>query len=255
MEKRQNTWYLLRQWILPLILGVILVIALGWRLLQGDYWIIISIIAITGTVVGWVLYSSITQVGKLLQAPAPQPLLAYYDRRLGKAMIAERDANLSFSKALVYTLYGDFESAKTEVDKVNWKQKPPLVQAQKTLLEALWAYLEQNDFQRGLVLAQEAQKMAEVSSTFPGASISLSAYDAVIEIGQVLSGNPEPEVVSSLETRVKRFPVVIKILVVWGLEGYYRQSAHGEQAARMRELLTKLGPYCKGLSRVQQINS
>lgn len=250
MEKRQNTWYLLKQWMLVIIPTAILVIALGWRFLQGDYGMVIFIVAVISTMVGWVLYSSISQVNKLLQAPSPEPLLAYYDRRLGKAVIAEREAVLAFSKALTYTLYGHFESAKSEVNKVNGKQKLPLVQAQKTFLEALWAYLEQHDFQQGLMLAQEARKMAEVSSTFPGASISLSAYDAAIEIGQVLSGNPEPEVVTRLERRAKRFPVVIKILVVWGLEGYYRQSAQSEEAERMGKLLTKLGPHCKGLGRV-----
>jgi len=250
MEKRQNTWYLPRQWIPAVILAVILLVALGGRLLQGDYLPVILVVGVTGSIIGWVWYSTFAKIGRLLQASSPQPLLAYYESRLGKAAIADREANLAFSKALVYTLYGRFESAKTEIDNVDWEQKPPLVRAQRTFLQALWAYLERHDFQQGLVLAQEARKLAEVSSRFPGAGISLSAFDAAIEIGQVLSGNPESRLVSNLETKVQRFPALMKVLVAWGLEGFYQQSGRTEQAERMRELLTKLAPHCKGLSRM-----
>ena len=224
MDHKQNTWHLLRQWIPVIVAGALGLAILGGRFLQGDYLTGILIVTVVGIVLAWTWYNAFAQVAKMLQAPLPQPLLAYFENRLGQAPLADRTTNLAFSKALVYTLYGRFDSARSEIGRVNWQGKPPMVQAQKTILEAWWAYLEQHDFERGLLLAQQARKLTDVSTAFPGAGFSLSAYDAAIEVGQLLTNQADPTTVASLETKVRRFPALMKVLVAWGLETYYRQS-------------------------------
>jgi hypothetical protein len=225
-----------------------MLVILGGRLLQGDYLQVLFIVGITGIVMAWGIYGSLFQVGQLLKASSPEPLVAYYGKRLGKLRIADLDANLAFSKGLVYTLYGRFESARTVINKVNWEQKPPLVQAPKIFLEALWAFLERHEFQQGLLLAQKARAMTDVSSAFPGAGIALSAYDAAVEIGQALATTAQPSVIASLEVKAKKLPILVRVLAVWGLEGHYRQSGQTVEASKMRAQLTKYAPHCRGLS-------
>ena len=187
MEKKQNTAYLLRQWALVVILWIILLFGISRLIRQGNYLPVIVFIAITAAaIVGWVAFKTLSQINRLLKSSSSQPLIDYYDKRLGRApLLPNKDAILAFSKSLIYTLYGDFENAKAEVNKVNWEQKPPLVKAQRLFLQALWAYLEKHDFQQGVKLAKEARELTEVSSSFPGARRSLGAYDMVIEIGEL----------------------------------------------------------------------
>jgi len=250
MEKKQNNAYLLRQWALVVILWIILLFGFSRLIRQGNYLPIIVFIAITAVAIaGWVAFKTLSQFNRLLKASSPQPLIDYYNKRLGRLpLLPNKDAILAFSKSLIYTLYGDFENAKTEVNKVNWEQKLPLVKAQKLFLQALWAYLETHDFQRGVKLAREARGLTEVSSSFPGARRSLGTYDMVIEIGELLSGNSEPNLVHNLEKRFQQFPVLMKLMAAWRLEGFYNQSGRPEQGRKMRELLTSLAPYCKGLA-------
>ncbi len=248
MEKKHNTAYLLRQWIPVIILWIILLVGMSGLIRQGNYLPVIALIAITAAIVGWVYFKTFSQINRLLKDPSSKPFIDYYDKRLGKSpLLPNKDAILAFSKSLIYTLYGDFENAKVEVNKVNWEQKPPLFKAQRLFLQALWAYLETHDFQQGLNLAKEARRLTEVSSSFPGARRSLGAYDMAIEIGELLNGNSEPNLVHNLEKRFQQFPVLMKLVTAWGLEGFYNQSGQPEQARKMRELLTNLAPYCKGL--------
>jgi len=249
MEKKHNTAFLLRQWIPVVILWVILLFGMSALIQRGNYLPIIVVIAMIGVIFAWVYFNTFSQIDRLLKDSSSQPLIDYYDKRLGKSpLLPNKDAILAFSKSLIYTLYGEFEAAKIEMNKINWEEKPPLVKAQRLFLQALWAYLETHDFQQGVNLAKEARQLTDVSSSFPGAKRSLGAYDMVIEVGEVLSGSSEPNTVASLEKRLQQFPVLMKLIAAWGLEGFYNQSGQPEQARKMRELLNNLAPYCKGLA-------
>jgi hypothetical protein len=250
MEKKQNTNYLLKQWIPVAIVWIILLFGIGGLMRQGIYLPLIVFTALTiGAIVFWVSIKTFSQINRLLKAPSPQPLIDHYDNRLGKSpLLPNKDAILAFSKSLIYTLYGEFENARTEISNVNWEQKPALIKAQRLFIQALMAYLEIHDFQQGLSLAKEARRLTEVSSSFPGAKGSLSAYDMAIEIGELLSGNADANSIDNLERRLQKFPVMMKVVTAWGLEGFYNQSGQAEKARKMRELLTSLAPYCKGLA-------
>lgn len=249
MEKKHNTAFLLLQWIPVVILWGLLLFGMSVLIRRDNYLPIIVVIAMTGAIFVWVYFNTFSQIDRLLKASSSQPLVDHYDKRLGRSpLLPNKDAILAFSKSLIYTLYGDFENAKLEVNKVNWEEKPPLVKAQRLFLQALWAYLEAHDFQQGVHLAKEARQLTDMSSSFPGARRSLSAYDMVIEVGELLSGSSEPNIVASLENRLQQFPVLMKLIAAWGLEGFYNQSGQPEQARKMRELLNNLAPYCKGLA-------
>ncbi|MBK9207114.1 MAG: hypothetical protein IPL71_01905 [Anaerolineales bacterium] len=172
MEKKQNTLFLLKQWIPIIIIWGILLFGMFGLIRQGSY-MPIPVIAIAGMVILWTYTGTTAQFNKLLKSSSPQPLIDYYDKKIGKAKTPHKDANLVFTKALAYTLYGYFDSARTEAGKINWEKKPPLFQAQKIYLLALWAYLEKHDFRQGINLAKEARRLTEVSKSFPGANVSL----------------------------------------------------------------------------------
>ena len=249
MERKQNNSLLLTTWVVTVIVGFILIFLLVRMFQQGYYWAVFLVI---GFIVA-VIFSYKVQINRLLQADSPQPLIDYYEKIYGRRPTPYNVTLLAFSKALSYTLYGFFDSARAEVEKIDWEQKPPIFQALKVCLQALWAYLENDDFQQGTVLAKEARRLAEVSSSFPGAGISLSSYDAIVEIGELLSGNTDPTIVTSLRERLRRLPILMKVFIAWGLRGFYDRSGDEKQAQEMHDLLTKLAPHCKGLTRNVQM--
>ncbi|MEZ4594479.1 MAG: hypothetical protein R3D55_25540 [Chloroflexota bacterium] len=250
MEKKQNTVFLLKQWIPIIIFGSLLLYGIVAMIQRGNYFIIPAL-AIAGIMI-WRIYSGTTaEFNKLLKSSSPQPLLNFYDKKIGQAKMPHKDAHLMFSKAFAYTLYGDFDSARAEADKIDWRQKPPFFQAQHMYLLALWAYLENHEFQQGVNLAKEARRLANISKSFAGAKTSLDTYDTVIDIAELLTGNASPGTVARLESKTKESSVVMKILAAWGLEGFYIQSGQAEEAKKMREILTTFAPYCTGLSSIQ----
>ncbi|MBK7896146.1 MAG: hypothetical protein IPJ90_14970 [Anaerolineaceae bacterium] len=251
MEKKQNTSFLLKQWIPAVIVLGILLYATVALIQRGNY-IMIPAMAIAGIFL-WRTYAGTTaEFNKLLKSSSPQPLIDFYDKKLGQAKMPHKDAHLVSSKAFAYTLYGDFDSARAETDKIDWRQKPPFFQAQHMYLLALWAYLENHEFQQGVNLAKEARRLVNISKSFPGAKTSLDTYDTVIDIGELLSGNSSPEIIARLESKIDKSLVVMKILAAWGLEGFYIQSGQTEKAKEMREILTNFAPYCKGLSSINK---
>jgi hypothetical protein len=189
-----------------------------------------------------VWYSNRDRVGALLQSPSPEPLISYYENRFRNVRMADADAVLAVAKSLAYTVYGDLDAAKTEINGIDWSEKPPLIEAQRILVRAWWAYLD-GDVQTGLTRAREARRLAEVSSRLPGSARMARFYDASIEAGELLSGNTGENVVASLEQKVRQLPIMHRLFVAWALETYYARSGAPAQASRMRELQMKLAPH------------
>ncbi|MBX7223782.1 MAG: hypothetical protein K1Y36_27960 [Blastocatellia bacterium] len=246
MEREQNTQYLLKKWTLSIILLPFLGLVFAGLLWKGEYLTVIIFLVTVGAGLGWASFNY-RQAGRLLQETSPQPLIDWYEKAFSKTKMADREAFLASSKALVYTLFGRFELARLETREITWEQQAPMVQASQFLLEALWAYLEKHDFQKGLGLAQTARKMADVSTAFPFAGVSIKGYEALVEIGEVLTGTPSLQTVSSLEAKLNQVSPYMKIVVAWGLESFYNRSGQSERAEHMRSLINRLGPYCYGV--------
>jgi len=249
MNRKQNTSYLLRQWIVPGVAILLAALFAGSQLLQGNLLPVAIVAALVALVVAWTYYGGAREETRLLQAATAEPLLAYYDRRFAQAMIADRDAALAFSKALALTVYGRFTEARAVLAPIQWTARPPMVAAQATLAQAWSAYLSKPDGAAGLALAQQARQMADVPGALPGGGQSLAVYDAAVEMGQVLTGSGGPEAAQRLEARLPRQPRLPRILLAWGLRNYAERAGETAMAGRMREWLAKTAPHCAGLTK------
>ena len=78
----------------------------------------------------------------------------------------------------------------------------------------------------------------------PGAAKARRAFDAYVEIGEVLSGNHSPEVIDSLRAKIAQGPTLLKIVIAWALESAYTDLGRTEDAAEMHQLRMKLAPHC-----------
>ena len=248
MTRQQNTAYMLRQWLIPAIAVLLAAFFLISQLLQGNDLSVVVVVILIALAAGWTIYGPSRQERKLLQSAAPEPLLAHYTRTFAQAPIADRDAALAFHKAAALALYGRYDDARAALAAIDWAARPPLIEAQQTLLEAWWSYLAQPDPARGLRLAQQARELADAAFAFPGAGQPLAAYDAAVALGQLLSGAAQPDAAARLEARLPRQPLLLKALLAWGLTAYYQRNGPPEAAARLRQRLQALAPHCPGLT-------
>jgi tetratricopeptide (TPR) repeat protein len=150
----------------------------------------------------------------------------------------------AYRNALIYSYYGNFETAREELQKVEWGKYPPFVQSEKKYIEALAAFLEKKDFKQGLDLAKEALKLHEFASYIPGRRYLYLRFTTLIGIGQLLNGDQDTTILTSLEKEFRRYPVFSKVLIAWGLEKAYNQMGDIHQAEQMRAFINDTAPHC-----------
>ena len=264
MEKRQNTAYILKIFV-PWILFDILVAAIILRSVLGEMqkneilcFTTYFFILILGICV--ILWAEVSRRNRLFQANSPDPLIAtsgspvgpHFLRQAGKrivsALVPVWKPYETAQKATYYCYYGQFDSAREELERIQWDKYPPMVRADKAFVEALFAYLEKMDFMQGLELSQEAVRLHQLSAFIPGKPIFYSKYTTLVEIGQALMGDSSEQIRKSLEKKARRSPLASRLLIAWALEKTYRRMGEVQKAIAVRAFLMKSAPYCKAFS-------
>jgi hypothetical protein len=265
VEKRQNTAYILKVFI-PWILFDILVAAIILRSVLGSIqkneiicFTTYFFILILGISV--ILWSEVSRRNRLFQANSPDLLIASSGSPVGPHFLNRASKQIvsalvpvwkpyeTAQKATYYCYFGQFDSARQELEKIQWDKFPPMVRADKAFVEALFAYLEKKDFTQGLELSREAMRLHQLSEFIPGKPIFYSKYVTLVEIGQALNGDSSEQLRKSLEKKARRSPLVSRLLVAWALENTYRRMGEVQKAIAVRAFLMKTAPYCKAFSR------
>ena len=266
MEERKNTIYLLK-WLIPWlifdIIALLLVAIIYTPLTINNSEVIccISYIFVFCLFLGLSIFVGIKKQRRILQPDsaqssiysfrnqmAPRLLMRIYDPILS-TLIPIWKPSQAYQNALVYSYYGQYDTAREELLKIEWDKFPPFVQSYKKYIEALHVYLEKKDFNLGLDLAKEALRLHRYTSIIPGQKLLYSNYTTLIEIGQLLNGNLDGKIVISLEKKIKRYPVLFKVLIAWALEKAYNQMGKTEQADQMRAYLNQTAPHCIAFAR------
>lgn len=247
MSKQQNRRFLAGLWVLPILIWLVLIPLMAYSAWNGNAGPLAIGLFIAGTVLLLSWYrAGDAKLRKLLQSPSSEPLIGFYQKTLSRAPIPHRDVMMASFLGFAHALYGEYDRSRALIDSVYWsrRQAPPLMQAQITHLEALLKYLEERDFVRGIELAREARELAQVPRATPGAARSQRAFDAYIEIGEVLSGNHSPEVMESLRAKLGKAPTLLKLMIAWALETTYQKLGREEDAAEMHQIRMNLAPHC-----------
>lgn len=247
MSQQQNRRFLVRLWVLPILAVLVLVPLMAYAAWNGNAGPVAFGLCLGGAVLLLTKWrTSDARLRKLLQSPNSEPLAGFFEKAFSRARIPHHDIMLVSTVGLAHALYGEYDQTRKLIDSVYWKRKqaPPLIQAQITYLEVLLLYLEERDFVRGTALAREARDLAQVPRNTPGAAKAQRAFDAYVEIGEVLSGNHSPEVMESLREKLTQVPTLLKITIAWALETAYRNLARADDAAEMHQLRMKLAPHC-----------
>jgi hypothetical protein len=248
MNHRRNDRYLVSLWVLPIVLGALLVVGLAagvTRIAAGG-----AAAPLFGIVVGLAVVMGVRlwtkrRIELAFLQPEPEALLQLMQS--GAMPIPSSAAWGAYLEAWVFTLYGRFISARAALARVAWEREPPVVQAAAMSVEALLCFFEMRDFARGAGLARAARAMADTSIALPGAKTALEGYDSLVEIGRALTNRMNADTITNLSTQARSFPFGASLIATWGLAVAYARSGDRARANETLARCAALAPHCKPL--------
>lgn len=240
---KENNIYLLKLWLIPILIGVVVVSGVLVNVARGNYFFLIVLLI---PFVYWFAKGNPSkEIDKLLQQSSPEKLVDYYKMTIKPEAFENGDAYLAYTIALAYCYYGEFDNAVNGMKHIDWGSRPPLIQSLDLVIQSLISYLKNGDFTKGLMLARKARELATASGNFPGSNQSKLAYDAYVEIGQVLTGFSNPQVVNSLELKLKKSShTLLKIPIAWGLACAYKNDNNMVKVEEMTRFCRTQAPFC-----------
>jgi hypothetical protein len=251
----RNTIYLLGIWsvvVLFLLVALVIPLSLGfgvaiwhgeWETLTELSVMLAVVIVITAALVIGIRIYQRGRIRRLFQSPSPDALL----RSHRIPTVPHGDAIRAQGLANVCILYGHFGEARAYLRSVKWENRPPFIIALRKVAEALLCYFDTRDYQEGLAIAKSSQHLAQVPQAIPGAATSHAAYDAHVQIGEVLLGQCTTSTIEALENHYRKLPLLGKLLVAWALIKAYRNSNNLQRANELQEFIRKSAPHCSAL--------
>lgn len=253
---RSNNWYLLKYWLMSVLIFLFMTAALAVNVLQSEYTVALIILAsflITAIIYYLFRKEAYDAASKYYKEQSPDKLIEYARRRINPNLIAHGDAMLAFNVASAQCVFGQFDEALDTMGRVDWATKPPLLQAHDLLLKALAIYLQHGDYAEGLMLSKEAQELSRIPTGLPGSKQTREGLELYVEIGQILTGSSNQEIINKLERQFYKPSRIPKLLLAWALANAYKKAGLTEKTNVMLDYCKTNAPYCKPLHRLTSI--
>jgi hypothetical protein len=239
-----NTKYLLKRWIVPLLLGSLMVFGFARAVLRGEY-LMPVVVTVVAVVLFLLMWRSKQQALRFFQDTTPNRAVEHYHRTMSRAPNGE--ALAAYMCGLVLALYGEYDEARTELSRVSWANFPPMYDGFRTYVLSIIALLEKRDFSKALDLALEARDLSSTSTILPGAATSKRTLDAHVLACELLANPKREDVASALEKSVKTLPGFAPVISLWSLANHYNSIGETQSADAHMTTLRRLVPNCKPL--------
>ncbi|MSP14394.1 MAG: hypothetical protein EXR62_15760 [Chloroflexi bacterium] len=248
MNTTNNLLSLAKLWVPAILLILLVLFGAASSLTTGQIpWMVLVFLLFLGVFVIRGFRQADRTTAPLLRQESPAGLVAYFERTL--AAFPDADAHIAYSTGIVYAYFGDFTQARVRLDTVDWERRPPFIKAAGLGLQALLAYLDTRDYRQGLELAQQARSLvADIPDEMPGREDAQAAYQAFVNIGEILSGQTRPETVAELESLLPRVPPLLKVFLAWGLATAYDRANRQKESELMLSLIKSMIPHSKALA-------
>jgi tetratricopeptide (TPR) repeat protein len=185
---------------------------------------------------------------RLLTRGDPDQILTSLSRQLqGSKWMPHGDCLQAGTLAAVAATMGEFARARGELGAVHWERRPPLYQGLRDSVMAQLALFDEHDSGKALALARSARTLADVPGVFPGSARSRASLDATVAALELLSGDDRPELVTALETMVRKLPEAQRALPACALCVHHAGKGDSVRAEQFREQLTRLAPHARPL--------
>lgn len=241
--QNDNRQYILRLWIAPMILCLMLGALFVAALISGDVTrmvpAIVGLVFATALIVGARWYKK-RRLARMLQSADPRPFLYSFAKsaRQGPSGAQMAAANT----ATVLALYGYDDEAERALESVSWSNSVPLIQAQRTAARAVIAYAKGLPAE-GLDHAVAAMAEASLDAAVPGARMSELALRTYRNVGMALCDRSNDRIVEELREAHARLPLLGQILAAWGLAVSAEKRGDPIEYETMRSFIERHAPY------------
>ena len=237
-----NTKSLLQLWIVPLLVGPLLVFGVVRAALRGEYLmpVVVTVVAVGLFLLMW---RSKRQALRFFQDTTPNRAVEHYHRTMSRAPNGE--ALTAYMCGLVLSLYGEYNEARDELSRVSWNKFPPMYDGFRIYVLSIIALLEKRDVSKALDLALEARDLCETSTMFPGVATSKHTFEAHVLACQLLANPRKEDIATALEKSVKTLPGFAPVISLWSLALYYNSIGQTRSADAHFATLRRLVPHCK----------
>ena len=245
----RNTRYLAARWAVAIVSMIIVALMFSSSLREGRVWsVVLPLIVVMLLLIVIRSRTGERKIRSLLQSRTPDDLVQHYRRTIRTGVIRDGDAMLAHACALAYMLYGYYPAARSELGRIDWERRDPLIRAAGRSAEALLYYFFTRDYERGVEVAREARDLARIPGVFPGSRTSAAAFDTIVEIGEILCERYGDQTIASLERSMAKLPVTGKLLAAWGLAVAYHRNGDDAKRQTMQKFLHEAAPHCVALS-------
>lgn len=247
----KNNLYFLKIWGKTLIIVIPIILSLLYGISQNANNVkqIILAIIIVGIISYFFRNNTEKSIEKCFQCETSKQLLDYYNNIMkSKSMdIKDRDAMIVYCKSLSCCYYGEFDKVEQMLREITWNDRSPYIQSLETSLKALRCYLESKNYKDGLRLSIISKDLGVVSDKIPGSKKNKNFYETYVQVGELLSGNIQNDIIESLEIKLDKSPIFIKILISHSLSKVYMQLNRIEKAKEKIDYCKQVAPHCKPL--------
>jgi len=215
--------------------------------------------ALIGLIVGLGIYFylkklNLNRADNLLKEDSPDSLIKIYEKMYGnRYMIPENQIPvenrilLSYSKAYIYALYGEFDQAQKSMSVIDWENQSVIHQALETKFKALLNYIKIKDYKEGLRLSIMANNLCMASSDSPEFYKIKDSFELYIKIGEILTISISKKELEAFEENLQKVKIFDSIVMAWALSIAYSNIGEADKAIQMKTFCKKNGPYCKPL--------
>ncbi|MDD7795551.1 hypothetical protein [Clostridium sp. 'White wine YQ'] len=254
MEK--NKLYFSKVWIKSLLILIPIVCILSFGIIknitngnaQGGILIII-IIVISVVLIYFIRNKGKENISKRFQNETSAELLQYYDKIYSNLAptLKDKDAMLIYSKCVVCCYYGEFDKVEQMLNEINWSFRISYIQSLEISIKALICYLQTENYNEGIRLSILSKQLGSVSDNVPGGNKTQNFYETYIQIGELLNGSIDNNIIESLEGKYKESPILIKPLIAYCLSKTYMKMNMKEKAGEKIQYCKQVMPNCKPL--------
>lgn len=217
---------------------------LWWSLVHRHWWAAAAVPVVVGLSVLARRRLWRRRIPKLLRAPEPEPLVTHLRQRLQGEFHPVRVGASFFDQALVYALYGAFDQAERCIQSVSWAEQDPFLRPLHALARAAILYL-QEEWREGLRWARIARAyQTEIDDEELPDERALDQINRIIELGALHNLTAiDPERLAALEATTEDDPILLKALLVWGVERAYERLNDRAALAAVRSVREELVPH------------
>lgn len=249
--RTQNLAHMLKLYAILLIPLIFIISVVGYGIYNGVYlplYITVGAVLFNAGNLYFKKRKIDAKLKALFQQPDPQAIINWHYQMTKSALLADGQYLRAYFAGMTQAMYGNFQEAQLCLTSVEWKERPPMIQALGLLLDAVLDFLARQNYQAGKAKISEANHLIDLPDQIPGKKTSQFNIQAYFLASKLFSNPEDIEAAVRLNSLLPKLLFLEQIFASWVLARTYNQQGNAAGYEQMATFLKQNAPYCKGLT-------